>query len=122
MIAGVDNSLAILVASPPYRTRSARQELDVALAAAALDFRLEVYFLGSALLQLITVSAPDALLPPGYRGWGALPDLGDTRCYAEQAWLERIRQGGADVVLPVEGLDPTAMKQRWRGCRHSLVL
>lgn len=122
MIADSDRSLAILVASAPYKARSARHELDVALAAAALDFRLEVYFLGSALLQLVTGSAAEALLPPGYRGWGALPDLGDARFFAEQAWLDRMRAGGATMALPVEGLDPAAMKRRWRGCRHSMVL
>ena len=61
--------LALLVTAPPFQGREPRAELDIALAGLALDHRVEVYFLGEAVLQLaLTREAGDALLPPGCRG------------------------------------------------------
>lgn len=120
--AGAD-SLALLLQSGPYLTREARAELDVALAALALDKELEVYFFGEAIMQLATEkSAGDALLPAGYKGWTALPDLGAVRVYAESDWLRRCDERGIALALPVQGLSFSRMKTAWRGCRHVMVL
>ena len=121
--AGGGRQLALLVRDRPYRRRAARAELDTALAAAAMDFHLELYFLGSAVLQLADGRDPTAaLLPPGYRGWSALPDLTEVRAFADTAWLQRCTADGIGLVLPVQGLDPAAMAQRWRACSHALLL
>ena len=68
MAAPTGLTLGLLVARPPYAARAPRAELDLALAAAALDYRLEIYFLGSAVLQLADDrGAEPAMLPSGYR-------------------------------------------------------
>lgn len=115
--------LALLVRDRPYRRRTPRSDLDTALAAAAMDFRLEIYFLGAAVLQLAAErDTGPALLPPGYRGWSALPELADLQVYAEHGWLRRCERAGLALALPVEPLGAADMAQRWRHCRHALLL
>ena len=124
MAAATDRpSIALLVKSGPYHSRESRSELDLALAALALDFRLEVYFSGDALLQLAEAKDPSgAQLPPGYKAWAALPDMGEVRLFAESAWLSRCELLGISLTMPVEGLGHARMKQRWRRCDKVLVL
>lgn len=120
---GRGGPLALLVRDRPYRRRAARTDLDTALAAAAMDLDLELYFLGSAVLQLADDrDSSAALLPPGYRGWSTLPDLAEVRAFAEEGWLQRCRRDGIGLVLPVHGLDAAAMAARWRACDHALLL
>jgi sulfur relay (sulfurtransferase) DsrF/TusC family protein len=113
----------LLVRPRPYQRAESRAELDLALAAAALDIPLEVYFLGDAILQLAEGKDPDsALLPAGYRGWAALPELGDARLFAESIWLDRCRAQGLALCLPVSPLAPAELGRRWRGCDRVLVV
>jgi sulfur relay (sulfurtransferase) DsrF/TusC family protein len=116
-------AFALLVRSHPYQRRSARAELDVALAALVMDFRIEVYFIGSAVLQLLADrdSGP-ALLPAAYRAWATLPDLGEFALYAERFWLDRLAVTDVPLLMPVEALDTAQMRQRWRLCDYSMVL
>lgn len=115
--------LALLVRDYPYRRRVARASLDTALAAAALEFELELYFLGQAVLQLAAGRDPaPALLPPGYRGWAALPELTDLRAYADRRWLQRCERDGIELVLTPEPLGADDMARRWRACRQALLL
>ena len=116
-------AFALLVRSHPYQRRSARAELDVALAALVMDFRIEVYFIGSAILQLLADrdTAP-ALLPAAYRAWGTLPDLGEFALYAERFWLDRLAVTDVPLLMPVEALESAQMRQRWRLCDYSMVL
>lgn len=123
MARGDRQRLALLVRGGPYRQRAARADLDFALAAAALDFDLDLYFLGAALLQLAAGrDGAAALLPAGYRAWGALPDLTRLRAYAEREWLERCARHSIELLLPVQALDAVDMTGRWRRCRHALLL
>lgn len=116
-------ALALLVRSQPYQRRSARAELDVALAAMAMDFRVEVYFIGSAILQLQSDrDCTPALLPAAYRAWAALPDLGEFGLYAEQPWLDRLAAAEIPLMMPVQAMDAAEMRQRWRTCDYSMVL
>ena len=115
--------LALLVRGRPYRQRAARADLDLALAAAALDFDLDLYFLGAGLLQLAARhDGAAALLPAGYRAWAALPDLTRLRPYAEREWLERCARDSVELLLPVQALNAAEMADRWRRCRHALLL
>lgn len=115
--------LALLVRSHPYQRRSARAELDVALAALVMDFRIEVYFIGSAVLQLQAErNCQSALLPAAYRAWATLPDLGEFALYAEQGWLDRLEAARAQLLMPVQAMDTAAMRRRWRNCDFSMVL
>ena len=118
-----DRSLALIVRRWPYSGRAARAEVDLALAAATLDFRLEVYFLGAALLQLaVGRDSSAALLPAGYRAWAALPELAPTALFAERDWLKRCERDALTLMLPVQALSAADMQSRWRGCGHCLVL
>jgi len=113
----------LLMRSEAYAHRSARADVDIALAAAALDMGVEVYFLDDAVTQLAAGRDPGpALLPPGYRSWAGLPELGDARLFAEQGWLERCEQIGLRLSMDVEALDRDALLARWRQCSHTLVL
>lgn len=117
------SSLALLVHTSPFEKRVARADLDLALAAAALDFEIQVYFFGDSIMQLATDrNSIDALLPGGYRAWSALPDLADTVVYAEKKWLDSCAARGIKLVMDVKGLDPCGMAKNWRQARHVLVL
>ena len=116
-------SVALLVRSQPYQRRSARAELDVALAALVMEYRVEVYFIGPAILQLVTGRNPEpALLASAYRAWGSLPDLGEFAVFAEPHWLERLEKSGGRLLMPVEAMATEQMRCNWRLCDHSMVL
>jgi sulfur relay (sulfurtransferase) DsrF/TusC family protein len=116
-------SLALIVRGRPYRHRAARADLDMVLAAAAMDFRIEVYFLGGSVMQLVAHrdSSP-ALLPSGYRAWAALPDLAEVGVYAEREWLKRCEWGALPLLLPVQARSAAEMQASWRRCRHILMV
>jgi tRNA 2-thiouridine synthesizing protein C len=115
--------LALLITTPPYGDRDPRAQLDVALAAAALDRRLELFFLGDGLLQIVRERDPrSALLSPGYRGWAALPDLAETRWYAEREALGGFAERGVALLVPVEPLPAAELARRWRRAPHAMVL
>jgi sulfur relay (sulfurtransferase) DsrF/TusC family protein len=123
MAAGNASSLALIVRGQPWHRRAARADLDLALAAAAMDYGLEVYFLGGALMQLAANrNSEAAMLPPGYRAWAALPDLAEMRLYAEREWLQRCEGAAIELILPVQALSIDEMRTGWRRCRHVLVV
>ncbi len=118
-----DRRLALIVRGAPYGRRAPRADLDLALAAAALDFELEIYFIGQALLQLAEEhDGTAASLPPGYRAWAALPELGEVRLFGEREWVQRCQRGGITLAVPVEALDAERMRSGWRACRQALVV
>jgi len=114
--------MALIVRDPPWHHRAARADVDLALAAAAMDFQLEVYFLGPALLQLAAErdSGP-ALLPGGYRAWASLCELTAARVYAEPDWLDECARRSIPLLLVPDSLSPAAMRDRWGQCRHILM-
>jgi len=123
MGAAGDKRLALIVRGVPYGRRAPRADLDLALAAAALDFELEIYFIGESLLQLAAErDGAAAHLPPGYRAWAALPGLCKTRMFGEREWVRRCERRGIELAVPVEGLDPDRMRSSWRTSRRALVV
>ena len=115
--------LALIIRGHAYRRRAPRADLDFALAAAAMDFDLELYFLGNSLLQLAAErDGRAALLPGGYRAWAALPEMAAAEWYAEQQWLDRCEQSGIQLILPVRGRTAAEMRAGWQRCRHVLLL
>lgn len=120
---GTPFRLALLVRSPACSTRESRAQLDVALAALSLDFSVELYFVGDAVLQLAADRrGAEAGMPAGFRAWAALPELGEVKVFAEAAWIARCEQGGTEWLLPVEGLGHARMKTAWRECDRVVVL
>lgn len=123
MTARSATSLALLVQSRPYENRASRANLDLALAAAAMDIELYVYFAGAAILQLaFRRDCESALLPPGYRAWAALPELAETVIYGEQPWLDYCELMKAELVLPVRALSAPDMSAHWRRHDHAMVI
>jgi len=122
--------LGLVVRSPVYEQRSPRTQLDVALLAATLDFRLSLYFVDAAVLQLVqgTEPKPDtasALLPGGYRAWASLPDLfeqTELNAFAEPECLERLRRLGMQTCLPLQAGTAAEMRLDWAACDKVLVL
>lgn len=124
-MAGREQSLrlALLVRSSPCAGRETRAEVDLALAALALDFRLEIYFFGDAVLQLAKEkTGTEALIPGGFKAWAALPELGDVMVYAESAWAARCERTGVEWLLPVEWLGRARMNNGWRRCDRVMVV
>lgn len=116
-------SLALLVKSAPYARRVARADIDLALAAAALDLEVHVYFSGRSILQLASRRNPgQAMLPAGYKAWSALPDLAEVHFYAERHWLDWCADQGLQLMLTVAGLSAAQMQKNWRGCNHVMVI
>lgn len=116
-------TLALLVQSRPYQHRASRADVDLALAAAAMDFELYIYFAGAAILQLASRrECESALLPPGYRAWAALPELAETLIYGEQAWTDYCELMKTELVLPVRALSATEMETDWRRHDHVMVI
>jgi sulfur relay (sulfurtransferase) DsrF/TusC family protein len=117
MGAAESRRLALIVRNPPWGRRAARSDVDPALAAAAMDFRLEVYLLGAALMQLAAErDSSNAMLPAGYRAWAALPDLAEVTFFAEREWLKRCDRAAIRLLLPVQALSAEAMQSGWRAC------
>ena len=113
-------TIGFLLTSHPYRVRSPRSDVDFVLAAMAMDYQVEVYFLGHSILQLSRHRALDESgLPAGYRAWASLPEMGEFSVFAEQEWLH---DGSEDYLLPVTGLNEKQMRDQWRRCMQSLVL
>jgi sulfur relay (sulfurtransferase) DsrF/TusC family protein len=126
MVTQPHSSLALIVSSKPYEQRVARANIDLALAAAALDFELRVYFSGSSIFQLAAErQTRNAMLPAGYRAWAALPGLAglaEVLIYVEQRWLDICIARGVELSMPLEALNSSGMKRSWRNCRHVMVI
>lgn len=113
--------LGIIVRSPPYQGRAGREQLDVALSAAVLEWPLELYFLGTGLGQLyIDIQPESAQLSKGLKAWASLPELTETRVFINQQQWSAL--GGRALVLDVEPLSQQDMVLRWRSCQHLLNL
>lgn len=123
MRAAKRRSLGLVVRSAPFARRSARDDLDVALAAATLEVPLEIFFVGSGVMQLAADrDVLAALLPHGLGGWAALGDLTEIRYFAEPGVWRRIEALGIDTTVRAEPLEARAMAERWRQCARMLVL
>ena len=123
MISRGAGTIGLVMRSGPYHQRSARGQLDVALAASALEQPLRLYFLGAAVLQLLGTREPGAAhLPAGYRAWASLSELTVVTAFAEPGWLEWLAQCGNRPVLPLEAASRQQMQADWRACHKVLVL
>ena len=118
--------LGLVVHSSAYEQRSARTQLDVAMLAATLDFRLHIYFMGRAVLQLVNRGdTAAALLPAGYRAWASLPELAEQaefQVFADAVWLERLRRIGQETCLPVRACSAIEMRREMNRCDRLLTL
>lgn len=117
------NRLALVARQAPYAQRSAREQLDVALAAAVLEIPLELYFLGDSGWQLASGRDPSAAgLPAGLKGWASLSGMTEVRFFVDQAFAEQLRVSQVETVVPLEHLAIDEMSRRWRDCARVLSL
>jgi sulfur relay protein TusC/DsrF len=112
----------LVIRSGPFTGRSARDQLDLALTAATLDFDLELFFIGDAVQQLLPVHDPHAAgLPRGSRGWASLPALTRVQAYATPQALRNHGISGAELALHARPLEPAEMADRLAQCDRVLV-
>jgi len=118
-------TVGLIIRVAPYLQRSARSQLDVALVLAAMECRLRLYFLGSAVLQLLSErDLRDAGLPAGYRAWASLPELTEAAFFAETVFQSHLTgsSGTQSVSIEPTWLERTAMRQHWESCQRLMVL
>jgi len=109
----------MIVTRAPYHQRSARMELDVALAAATLEMPLALFFLGEGVWQLAAErNTTQARLPRGLKGWAALAQMTEVCYYAESEHLDSLRHHGGTTVVSAEAMTPGDMTALWRTCRR----
>ncbi len=116
--------LGLVVRQGPGNGRGDREQVDFALAAAAMEIELELFFLGEGLLQLIDTRTadPEHGVPPGHRAWAALPEMTALRAFAEDGVVAQWQGQGISLLLPVEPLSAAEMNARQLECHRMLVL
>jgi len=123
MTVSANKRLGLLVYHHPYQNRVARSDVDIALAAAALDLEVHIYFSGRSILQLAEQkNISEALLPGGYRAWAALPDFGEAKLFAERQWMDYCDSKQIRLLMDVEVIAGAGMKLAWRRSDHVMVL
>ncbi len=113
----------LLVRSAPFFGRSARDQLDIALAAATLDWSLELFFVGPGALQLLGDSQPSkAGLPRGLRAWSSLADLTEVKAWVVPGDKERLLAAGVGLLIEVDELAESGMAVRLSRCDQVWVV
>lgn len=115
--------LGLLVRSSPSGGRSGRDQLDIALAAAAMGVELELFFIGAGVAQLLAKRDPaPARLPAGHRAWAALPGLTTVRAWVDRESLKALGAGPDELALQVQSVSADEMPALQSRCERLLVL
>ena len=115
--------LGVVIRSAPWQGRSGRDQLDVALAAAALGLELELYFFDDGLLQLARArDGSAASLPAGHKAWRSLWDFTEVRAWASGEQLLQLENCGVELVCPVQAATAAEMAESQQGLDHLWVL
>lgn len=123
MSAAPAKRLGLVVRSAPFKGRSARDQLDLALAAAVLDCSLELFFMGQGGLQLLASHDPGAAgLPRGSRGWKSLPGLTHVRAFVSSDLASELAGTGQELLLETTVVTHAEMADRLAACDQVLVL
>ena len=115
-------TIGLVVRSGPFQGRSSRDQLDLALAAASLNFHLELFFIGDGVLQLLAnrdVSAGQ--LPGGLKGWKSLPEIASVNAWTADDVPESHVIKGAHALLDVSVVSTLEMARRLAHCDRVLV-
>lgn len=117
------NGIGLLIRSGPFTGRSARDQLDLALTAATLDFELNLFFTGAGIQQLLPDHDPHgAGLPRGSKGWASLPALTRVRAWVSAESLQGLGATPAELLLDVQPLTRAEMALLLAACRRVLVV
>jgi sulfur relay (sulfurtransferase) DsrF/TusC family protein len=115
--------LGLIIRSAPFTGRAARDQLDVALAAATVEYALELFFIGQGALQLVSRHEPAAAcLPRGSRGWKSLPTLTEVNAWVEPGARAQFDTLGQPCLLDVAELDGPQMADRLQACDRVWVI
>jgi len=115
--------LGLVIRSAPGEGRSNRDQLDVALAAAALDLELVLFFIGDGVLHLVADRDPEAAeWPGGHKGWRSLRELAPVTAWADAARCLELQGAGVKLMLDARPAEPAAMVPAQRACDRLLVL
>jgi len=115
--------VGLIVRSGPFKGRSSRDQLDLALAAASLELPLEVFFVGEGVLQLRADRDPRAArLPGGIKGWKALPDLTSVNAWVADTAMTDVLSPAAELLLEVKVVSEAELAGRLASCDLAMVI
>jgi sulfur relay (sulfurtransferase) DsrF/TusC family protein len=115
--------IGLLVRSAPFRGRSGRDQLDLALAAGTLGFDVDLYFRGDGALQLLMQREPQAAgLPEGVRGWQSLSQLTTVSAWVSEAEFRALSGATVRWALDAQPATPAQMAERLAQCAQVLVV
>lgn len=123
MAAAGNRRLGLIVRSAPFRGRSGRDQLDIALAAAAMNYELELLFLGAGEFHLLPGQERDmAALPAGARAWASLPELTRVRAWLTPGAEQRLGRPLDRLLLPCAAAEGPVLARRLGRCDRILVV
>lgn len=115
--------LGLLVRSSPLEGRSNRDQLDIALAAAALGIELALYFIGEGVVHILPGrDAVQAGLPALPKAWSSLAELTTVAAFVDAEVFQLLQGAGADWALEVKPVSPGEMVKSQAQCDLLLVL
>lgn len=115
--------LALIVRQGPFQGRSGRDQLDMALSAAALGIELELVFTASGLLQLLPGDKQsEPVLPGSGKGWKSLPGLTRVHAWSRREDLETVAGQAGILSLKVQAASRSEISARLDRCDRVLVL
>lgn len=115
--------IGLVVRSAPFRGRSGRDQLDLALAAGTLGFDVDLYFRGDGALQLLLQREPQmAGLPVGIRGWQSLPHLTAVSAWVSEAEYRALSGANVHWALDAQPATPAQMAARLAQCAQVMVV
>ena len=114
-------TLGLVISRAPWEGRSGRDSLDIALAAATLDWSVDIYFCAGGLRQLLAAqSGVDAGLPGSPKAWKMLPELSAVRFIADPCEMKFWQEQGAEFVVPLLPLSKSVWGIEQSGCHRLL--
>jgi sulfur relay protein TusC/DsrF len=116
-------TLGLLVRDGPFRARAPRSQLDMALAAAALEKPLALFFIGHGLLQLLAErDTRTARFPAGLAAWKSLPELTRVSAFACAEDMALLPHRHTALLLDVDVVSRQEMAKLWTACHKVMVL
>ena len=120
---GLVKKVGLIVRSGPFKGRSSRDQLDMALAAAALELQLEIFFVGEGMLQLRAECDPrTAQLPGAGKGWKALPDLTRVNSWVADTAMTGVFSPAIEHLLEVRAISQSEIADRLAACDLAMVI
>ena len=116
-------AVLIVIRHSPYGSSLAKAALDVALAMAAFEQRIDMLFMGDGVLQLRPNQDTQALGVKSFsRQLAALPLYDVNSVYVDGAAASRYQVDLAQAPVPAQALDGRQMHQLMCRCDHLLGL